>query len=92
MDRLIYIQGKLDPPSSSAVIDAKISELIDTMNKVNIWYAEEWSRLNGGEPGRSPEQQNADDLERRKERHKRTADRNKENLKTRSKRYKDSPQ
>ena len=66
MDRLIYIQGKLDPPSSSAVIDAKISELIDTMNKVNIWYAEEWSRLNGGEPGRSPEQQNADDLERRK--------------------------
>ena len=33
-----------------------------------------------------------DDLERRKERHKRAADRNKENLKSRSQRYKDSPQ
>ena len=33
-----------------------------------------------------------DDLERRKERHKRSADRNKENLKSRSQRYKDSPQ
>jgi hypothetical protein len=33
-----------------------------------------------------------DDLERRKERHKRAADRNKENLKTRKARYKDSPE
>tara|TARA_B100000287_G_scaffold319207_1_gene303026 strand:+ start:35 stop:187 length:153 start_codon:yes stop_codon:yes gene_type:complete len=32
-----------------------------------------------------------DDLERRKERHKRQADRNKENLKARKARYKDSP-
>ena len=33
-----------------------------------------------------------DDLERRKERHKRAADRNKENLKSRTARYKDSPE
>lgn len=33
-----------------------------------------------------------DDLERRKERHKRAADRNKEKLKTRKARYKDSPE
>ena len=32
-----------------------------------------------------------DDLKRRKERHKRQADRNKENLKARAVRYKDSP-
>ena len=32
-----------------------------------------------------------DDLERRKERHTRQAARNKENLKARTKRYKDSP-
>ena len=32
-----------------------------------------------------------DDLERRKERHKRQADRNKENLKARTVRYKHSP-
>ena len=33
-----------------------------------------------------------DDLDRRKERHKRQADRNKENLKARKARYKDSPE
>ena len=33
-----------------------------------------------------------DDLERRKERHKRQADRNKENLKIRKTRYKDAPE
>jgi hypothetical protein len=32
-----------------------------------------------------------DDLQRRKDRHKRQADRNKENLKARKTRYKDSP-
>ena len=32
-----------------------------------------------------------DDIERRKERHKRQADRNKETLKVRKKEYKDSP-